>query len=226
MIRLLLTKEIDEHELGHGVSQGNIGSGFYANLYLTSIDVKFGVGNPWGVEFYRYVDDMILIIPDPEDIDEIENVLKDGLHRLGLNLNEHKTGKIHDVSLFLKQCDEDECLERLSERFDSIVNPLWILNQEHRAIFASCYHNDEIWWHNIKCYQQCLSTVRIYTAAPDLSRKIFKYLFNSKSHDRDLARQKDLFGQECELKYTQTPNSFTFEELFHWAASFTGSNTV
>ncbi|CAN1211055.1 Reverse transcriptase domain-containing protein [Tumidithrix helvetica PCC 7403] len=226
LIRLLLSKEIDGHVLGQGITQGSIGSGFYANLYLTAIDTKFGVGNPWGVEFHRYVDDMILVIPNPADIDEIENVLKEELQKIGLNLNEQKTEKIYEVSSFLKQVDEDECLEKLSKRFDSIVSPLWILDSEHRAVFASSYHNDELWWYNIKCYQQCLRAIRIYIDKPELSRKVFKYLFNSKSRDRDLATQKEVLGLEGELKSTKPPNSDSFEEFMQWAASFTSSNNV
>ena len=226
LIRLLLSKEIDEHEFGRGITQGSIGSGFYANLYLTAIDAKFGLTNSWGVEFYRYVDDMILIIPNPEDIVEVENILRKELQQLGLNLNEQKTEKFYDVSLFLKESEEDEFLERLSNHFDSIVNPLWILDTEHRAIFASAYYNDDLWWHNIKCYQQCLRSIRIYTDIPNLSRKIFKYLFNSKSRDRALAKQKDIFGLEGELKSTKPPDSDTISAIITWATSFTASNNI
>jgi hypothetical protein len=117
LIRLLLSKEIDEHELGQGITQGSIGSGFYANVYLTSVDAKFGSGNEWGVELHRYVDDMILIIPNPEDIDVVEITLKEELNNLGLQLNESKTEKIYKITSFLEQSDEDECLEKLSESF-------------------------------------------------------------------------------------------------------------
>ncbi len=190
------------------------------------IDAKFGLSNPWGVEFYRYVDDMILIIPNPEDIDEVENILREELQQLGLNLNEQKTEKFYDVSLFLKESEEDEFLERLSNHFDSIVNPLWILDAEHRAIFSSAYCNDDLWWHNIKCYQQCLRSIQIYTDIPNLSRKIFKYLFNSKSRDRDLAKQKDVFGLEGEVKSTKPPDSDTISAIITWATCFTASNNI
>lgn len=86
--------------------------------------------------------------------------LRDELQKLGLNLNEKKTEKIYDVSLFLEQSEEDEYLERLSNHFDSVVNPLWILNSEHRAIFASSYHNDKLWWHKIEYYQKCLRAIK------------------------------------------------------------------
>ena len=112
LIRLLLSKNIDEHDIGNGISQGNVGSGFYANIYLTSVDTKFGSANEWGVELHRYVDDMILVIPNPEDMDAVEEVLKSELQNLGLNLNESKTEKIYDVSSFLDQSDEDDRLEK------------------------------------------------------------------------------------------------------------------
>lgn len=226
LIRLLLSKNIDEHDLGQGITQGSIGSGFYANIYLTSVDAKFGSGNEWGVEFHRYVDDMIIIIPNPEDMDVIESVLTDELQKLGLNLNDKKTEKIYEVSSFLEQCNDDELLDQLNERFDSVVNPLWILNPEHRAIFSSSYHNDELWWHNIERYQQCLRAIRIYTHKTDISRKIYKYLFNKKSRDRDLSKQKQFLGLEGELKSTQPPDEDSFTAIIQWAASFTSSNNI
>ncbi|MEG3899960.1 MULTISPECIES: RNA-directed DNA polymerase [unclassified Microcoleus] len=226
LIRLLLSKNIDEHELGQGITQGSIGSGFYANIYLTSVDAKFGSGNEWGVEFHRYVDDMIIIIPNPEDMDVIESVLTDELQKLGLNLNDKKTEKIYEVSSFLEQSNDDELLEKLSERFDSVVNPLWILNSEHRAIFSSSYRNDELWWHNIERYQQCLRAIRIYTHKTDLSRRIYKYLFSIKSRDRDLSKQKEILGLEGELKSTQPPDEDSFTAIIQWAASFTSSNNI
>jgi len=226
LIRLLLSKNIDEHELGQGITQGSIGSGFYANIYLTSVDARFGSGNEWGVELHRYVDDMIIIIPNPEDMDEVESVLKNELKKLGLNLNDQKTEKIYEVSLFLEQSDDDELLEKLSERFDSVVNPLWIMNSEHRAIFSSSYHNDELWWYNIERYQQCLRAIRIYTHKTDLSRRIYKYLFNAKSRARDLSKQKEILGLEGELKSTQPPDEDSFTAIFQWAASFTSSNNI
>jgi len=226
LIRLLVSKDIDEHDLGQGITQGSIGSGFYANIYLTPIDAKFGSGNEWGVELHRYVDDMIIIIPNPEDMDEVEDTLRDELQKLGLNLNEKKTEKVYDVSLFLEQSEEDEYLDRLSNRFKSVVNPLWIMNSEHRAIFASSYHNDKLWWHNIECYQKCLRAIKIYTHETELSRRIYKYLFSSKSRDRDLAKQKELLGLEEELKSTQPPNSDTSDAIDLWAASFISSNNI
>ncbi|MGD1943717.1 MAG: reverse transcriptase domain-containing protein [Leptolyngbyaceae cyanobacterium] len=226
LIRLLLSKETDEHELGQGITQGSIGSGFYANVYLTSVDAKFGSGNEWGVELHRYVDDMILIIPNQEDIDVVESTLREELNNLGLKLNESKTEKIYDVASFLEQSDEDECLEKLSDKFDGIVNPLWILNSEHRATFSSSYHNDELWWHHIGQYQQCLKILRIHTHETELSRKIYKYLFSERSRERDLSKQKEIFGVEDELKSTQPPNHSSSSTILQWVDSFTNANSA
>jgi SAM-dependent methyltransferase len=66
LIRMLLSRDLDDHEVGRGIVQGNIGSGFYANIYLTAVDILFGANNGWGLKFFRYVDDMIFIIPEPE----------------------------------------------------------------------------------------------------------------------------------------------------------------
>jgi Reverse transcriptase (RNA-dependent DNA polymerase) len=226
LMRLLLSKEIGEHELGKGITQGSVSSGFYANIYLTSVDAKFGSANEWGVEFHRYVDDMILIIPSPEDINIVESTLSNVLNDLGLNLNEAKTEKIYEIASFLEQSDEDECLEKLSDRFDSIVNPLWILNSEHRAIFASSYHKDELWWHHIGRYQQCLKALKIHTHKTDLSRRIYKYLFSEKSRERDLLKQREVFQLEGELKSTQPPNHESCNAILQWTVSFTSSNNI
>ncbi len=226
LIRLLLSKTIDEHELGQGITQGNIGSAFYANIYLTSVDAKFGSGNEWGVELHRYVDDMIFVIPNPEDMDIIENTVKDELQKRGLNLNENKTERIYEVSSFLEKSDQDQRLDKLSDRFDCVVNPLWIMNLKHRDIFKSYFHNDELWWHHIHHYQQCLREIKIYINDTDLSHKIYKYLYNDKSRERDLAKQKDVFGLEGELKYTQPPDDESFQAIRQWSASFLTSNNV
>lgn len=227
LIRLLLSKEIDEHELGKGITQGSIGSGFYANIYLTSVDAKFGNNNEWGVEFHRYADDMILVIPNPEDMDVVERNLNDELSNLGLKLNEAKTEKIYEVASFLEQSsNEYECLEKLSNSFDNVVNSLCILNSEHRAIFISSYRNDELWWHNITQYQECLKALRIYMHETYLSRKIYKYLFNARSRERDLSKQKVFFGLEGELKATQPLDNDSSSSIFQWVDSFTNSNNI
>jgi len=71
-----------------------------------------------------------------------------------------------------------------------------------------------------------LERLRIYTHETDLSRKIYKYLFNTKSRDRDLLNQKDIFGLEGELKSTQPPIDDSFGAIIQWVDSFTSSNNI
>ncbi len=109
LLKLLLSKNLDEHEIGYGITQGNIGSGFYANLYLKSIDDKFGIepkDNEWDVNLIRYVDDIILIIPDKNDEKEVLEVLKEELEKLGLKLNESKTERYDNVSEFIETLED------------------------------------------------------------------------------------------------------------------------
>jgi hypothetical protein len=40
LLRILFSHDIDEHEAGLGIVQGNIGSGFFANLYLIDLDAR------------------------------------------------------------------------------------------------------------------------------------------------------------------------------------------
>ncbi len=152
LIRLLLSKNIDEHEVGKGITQGSIGSGFYANIYLTAIDTKFGLNREPKAELHRYVDDMIFIVPDPEDVDEVENILVEELTKLGLKLNQKKTEKLTPQEFLQQAEDEDQCLEKLSKDFECIVNYLYILNPEHRSLLEKSYDDDERWWHNIDQY--------------------------------------------------------------------------
>lgn len=226
LVRLLISKNLDDHELGKGITQGNIGSGFYANVYLTPLDSRFGSANEWGVEFHRYVDDMILVIPNPKDLDVIEEILKDELHKLGLSLNLSKTEKVDDVSIFLKQTDEDELIEQLGEKFESIINALWILNLEHRTIFNDSFSRDDQWWHNLQRYCQCLKAIRVYIHESEASRKIYKYIFSIQNRDQDLLKQKEVLKLERELQSTRPPSDDSFDSIFQWATNFSSANNL
>ncbi|MDJ0516268.1 MAG: reverse transcriptase domain-containing protein [Trichodesmium sp. MO_231.B1] len=131
LLKLLLSKNLDEHEIGYGITQGNIGSGFYANLYLKPIDARFGTqakDNDWGVKLIRYVDDLILIIPEKDDVEEVLEVMKEELEKLELKLNESKTERSDNVSDFIATLEDNKLLDELDDKSNEIVNPLWICN--------------------------------------------------------------------------------------------------
>jgi hypothetical protein len=231
LLRLLLSKRLDKdkHEIGHGLTQGNIGSGFWANIYLASVDARFDSDNEWNVKFYRYLDDMILIIPNPECVDEVIGVLKDELNQLNLAI--HKKDETdsqksktevfiqeEEINRFLEETKEDEVLKQLSKEFDTIINPIWIMTSEYRAEFEKVYNNNDWWWCLIERYRQCLRSINIYVTEPDLSRKISKYLFNSKRRKKDLNRKE-------ELNFPPLPNDDNFTAIADWAISFSASES-
>jgi hypothetical protein len=46
--------------------------------------------------------------------------------------------------------------------------------------------------HLIEQYQECLCYINIYIKVPDVSRRIYKYLFNTKKRRKDLKREVEL----------------------------------
>lgn len=177
---LLVDLDTDSHRLQHGLSQGGAGSGFYANDYLTPIDSHFGVNNAWEVKLYRFVDDIVLIIPNPDNLQEVKNELKNKILSLGLELNPGKE-KIYDYDEYLKLPDKDDELDKLSNRFVNLTNSLWYMNTDYRNICTQ----EEMWWTFIDTYRNRLRSIGFFVDADRLSRKLHQYL-NSKKRKRDL----------------------------------------
>lgn len=226
LMEKLFNKNISKHKLGHGLTQGLMASGFYADIYLSSVDQRFNSDNQWNVKYYRYVDDIILVVPNPADKENVLNILKNELKKLGLELNDTKTEIYEDVSRFIEEIKEDKFLEQLSENFDEVINPLWIMNQEYRFIFYDAYRNHDSWWSLIRRYRQCLRSINIFITEPDLSRRISKYLFNSWRRDKDLKRDSEL---KLPLFPRALPDNYTlggadsFELVENWKISFINS---
>ncbi|MBN1221376.1 MAG: hypothetical protein JXM69_20805 [Anaerolineae bacterium] len=224
LIRLLLSKNLNEHEIGRGIVQGSIGSGFYANIYLTAIDTFFGTENEWGAKLHRYVDDMIFFIPESRDgkdiklvIEEVQQTLKDELQKLGLELNKDKTEIYYDISEFIKTVEIDPLIEQLSDNFDQVINPLWILDKDRREKFIDYFESDDLWWYRIKQYCKSLHLFGIYAPPSFVSRRIFTYLFNESRRSKDIK-------QVSELTVPDFPNKDTVEELQIWAQTFAKQN--
>lgn len=196
LLKILLSKQLDDHQVGYGITQGNIGSAFYANLYLKPLDLRFGnqpSDNEWKVMFSRYMDDMILFVPDPDDVNAVLETLNKELEKLNLNLNNEKTEIYDQVSDFVESIKEDDLFAEVKQEFDKVMNGLWIGNYHYRNEFAEAYRNDDyLWRHLIEQYQKCLYSIKIYIKIPDLSRRIYKYLFNGKKRQKDLKREREL----------------------------------
>ncbi len=121
LLKILLSKQLEEHQVGYGITQGSIGSAFYANLYLKPLDLRFGTqpnDNEWKVMFSRYLDDMTLFVPDPDDVTAVLETLNEELEKLGLNLNKKKTEIYDRVSDFVESIKEDDLFVEVNLEFD------------------------------------------------------------------------------------------------------------
>lgn len=217
LLKILLSKQLDEHQVGYGITQGSIGSAFYANLYLKPLDLRFGSqpnDNEWQVIFSRYLDDMTLFVPDPDDVTAVLKTLNEELEKLGLNLNKEKTEIYDRVSDFMESIKEDDLFAEVNQEFDKVMNGLWIANYQYRNEFAGAYrNNDYLWRHLSEQYQKCLCYIKIYIEVPDLSRRIYKYLFDSKKRYKDLKRK-------VELNLPHLPSDDREMSIEEWAYNF------
>ncbi len=93
---------------------------------------------------------------------EIE--LKDKPNKLGLNLNKNKTEHYGNISDFFPSIELDTDLDKLNEKFNQMLYPLWIMNYDYRTQFelANSSHDEKSWWKLIKIYQHCLYSLGIH----------------------------------------------------------------
>ena len=88
LIEGLFMVDLDGHTCKRGLAQGAAGSGFYANAFLAPLDSDFGVGD---VRYYRYMDDICLVIPADDELQDVQSQLDISLDALGLKRNCEKT---------------------------------------------------------------------------------------------------------------------------------------
>jgi hypothetical protein len=218
LLRLLLEKEIAAHEVGRGLVQGNLDSGFYANIYLTDVGVRFARPNEWDVTMLRYVDDMILIGPNSEAIYDATDALREELEKLGLELNEKKTETHSDASTFVL-ATTDDLLGELSTESKAVFNPIWIMDDNYREVFlaASTQQDPLWWWYSLGLYQKCLREIGIFEDLRNLSRKVDSYLRNVSRRRRELRR-------DTELSFPELPKREDPEILANWGLQFAREN--
>lgn len=217
LLKVLFSRDIDGHEAGKGIVQGNIASGFFANLYLVDLDARF-TNNEWDAKFFRYVDDMIVVVPNPEHVSEVISALEEQLAEVGLELNLEKTEYFLDASEFILATDKDETLDDLQNQFQHWINCLWILNDQHRQVFRRAYNESQAeWWYRIEIYGRCLKSIGIAIEVPLLSRRVYKYLFNEKLCERDSIWQEP-------FAVPSLPDSNDEELIGEWAVKFEEAN--
>ncbi len=110
-------------------------------------------------------------------------------------------------------------LDELDDKFNEIVNPLWICNHRYRKEFIKAdKRDDNRWWYLIEIYQKCLCSIQIYIDMPDLSRRIYRYLWNEKKRQEGLK-------EKPELKLPELIDDINNEEIHNWAIIFQNLNS-
>ncbi|MBE7511474.1 MAG: hypothetical protein HS103_01480 [Anaerolineales bacterium] len=172
LLRQLLLRS--ENEKDGGVLQGPLASGFWANLYLLELDSRFS-DDYAHASFYRYVDDMVLVVPDASAKDRVLQDLRESIGELGLNLSDDKTDSESVVSA-LEALERDKTLDDLDKRFRQLTDGLYFTHPDYHAKLRLAAEHD--WWKFIYAYQQCLSKLGVFVEASRLSRKVWQYVQN------------------------------------------------
>ena len=166
---------LEDHVKGHGLAQGAAGSGFYANTFLAGLDSEFGQDDS---RFYRYMDDIYLVIPENGNLTDFMSRLDNKLKSFGLKRNCKKTTS-YDSNRFRQNWDTMDELEVISNRFTFLTNCLWYANEEYRTELQ----RTDSWWDVIDRYRNQLRSLEIYVEADRLSRKMHQYFSRRKRNN-------------------------------------------
>lgn len=212
LLELLVSKEIKNHETGRGLVQGSIGSGFLSNLYLTPFDNLFSNNDAKKRQLFRYVDDIVVVVPDSEDAAPTKEILDSILDDLSLEANPDKT-KTYSIPDLLVFYESDETLDSLYERYEDLVDSLWWLNDPVRADFREASSNQPLWWAKIETYRMCLAELGFYLSASSLSREISRKITNNTPSKLTLA-------------FPNLPDDASMSAAQDWAKQFREQNTA
>ncbi len=194
---------LEDHVKGHGLAQGAAGSGFYANTFLAGLDSEFGQDDS---RFYRYMDDIYLVIPENGNLTDFKSRLDNKLKSFGLKRNCKKTTS-YDSNRFRQIWDTMDELEDISNRFTFLTNCLWYANEEYRTELQ----RTDSWWDVIDRYRNQLRSLEIYVEADRLSRKMHQY-FSRRKRNNDCRS-----GLVKELKYPP-------QHATEWTSQFVQDN--
>jgi len=167
----LILRDLSAQKPGRGTPQGHLASGAMANLYLYDLDEHFAPGNQWGIEYFRYVDDMILLFPPDVGVDvlgELDKVLS--AEDLDLKRSHGKTFGPMTTDEFLEITAPDPLLEPLGEEHRRLLNLVYRLGRGYLRLAM------QDWWTFTELYRDVLRSVGLYLPVPWLSRKLQKNL--------------------------------------------------
>ncbi len=170
LLNKILGKHLDDHRKNFGLAQGGVGSGYYANVYLAPVDDYFISTNSLGVDYFRYADDMLIVVPNDVAVDDVIRELDNQLESLGLKRNESKTT---NTSTGLFQATKfSPALEQLGLKLNRALKELWL---------AACDYHGQLdigsgtFYEFLHEYQRRLRSIGITVSVPMLRRKVRKY---------------------------------------------------
>ena len=208
LLERILCKDLhpDYHDEGYGLAQGGVGSGYYANVYLADIDDYFLNENQWNAKYHRYADDMIIVVPKKEDVDDIVANLDKQLATLKLKRSIEKTNIIpcanFDIPNFSPGLDE------LNLKFNTALKALWVVACHYCQQLKIC---PDTLYDFMEDYQQRLRALGIAIPIPMLRRRLIKYRnLSPAKHSLSLRIRCPEFGEQNQAQ--------------DWADSFTKLN--
>lgn len=171
LLRKILSRDCGaRHKPGNGLPQGHVASGFWADLYLAQLDKTFSNSKEFpGVKFARYADDMVFAIDaEASSTDRVKLWLQLGLEELGLEPSDDKTFP-QGGNQYISESALDERLEKLSEKFDSLVKEVYKLNNQYHDLY------EQEPWKFVAKYLNLLKLIPIHLSVPWLRRKLEQY---------------------------------------------------
>lgn len=126
----------DGHNLGYGLPQGHIASGFWADIYLGKLDKVIRDDISSDILSARYADDMVFALEDAAE--DVKTCLDSFAQSLKLNLSDSKT-YIQSGEDYIESTELDLTLQKLAEeRYDPLINQrIFCLDYEHWQLFES-----------------------------------------------------------------------------------------
>jgi len=167
----LILRGLSPQKPGRGIPQGHLASGALANLYLYDLDEHFAPGNQWGIDYFRYVDDIVILYPSNVGVDVLGELEKE-LSAKGLDLNRSpdKTFGPMTTEEFLRITAPDPQLDRLRDEHVRLLNRVYRLGRDYLQLGM------QDWWVFVDLYRDVLRSVGLYLPVPWLSRKLQKNL--------------------------------------------------
>lgn len=206
LLERLLCVELESHDPQRGLTQGGAGSGFYANAYLTAFDKNFGINNLWEAKLFRFVDDIVIVVPDPTHLEDVKLRAESALNELDLEMNLDKSDDFGREE-YLNLPQDKGIMNDLSERFDQLTKPLWRTNSHIRQQLE----DEAGWWSLVTIYRDHLHSIGHYIEPHRLSRKLDQYVEKCRAKRED--REKNQRGLALPPL-----------DAIDWASKFTDSN--